>query len=117
MALSAAVQELMYFRQLLSDLGFPQEHASTLYEDNQGAMATGRAGVAKRTKHIDICHHFVKEKIVSVQLELEYAPSALQRADIMTKGFAVAKFRELRDLALSAVKPHLSRPAKRQCRR
>ena len=81
MALSAAVQELMYLRQLLSDLGFPQKHASTLYEDNQGAMAlaNGCAGMVKRTKHIDI--------------------------------------RELRELALSAVKLHLSRPAKRQCRR
>ena len=83
MALSAAVQELMYLRQLLSDSGFPQKHASTLYEDNQGAMAlaTGRAGMAKRIKHIDIRHHFVKEKIVSAQLELEYVPSALQRPE------------------------------------
>ena len=100
MALSAAVQELMYLRQLLSGLGIPQKREITFYEDNQGAMAlaTRRAGMAKRTKHIDIHHHFVKEKIVSAHLELEYAPSALQRADILTKGFAVAKFRELTDL-------------------
>ena len=119
MALSAATQELLYLRQLLSDLEFPQERASILHEDNQGAMAlaTGRAGMAKRTKHIDIRHHFVREKIVSAQLVLEYVPSAPQRADIMTKSFAVAKFRELRDLALGAEKGQLSPPAKRQRRR
>ena len=119
MALSAAVQELLYLRQLLEDLGFPQQNASTLYEDNQGtmALATGRAGMAKRTKHIDIHQHFVRENIVSAQLVLEYVPSAQQRADFMTKSFAVAKFRELRDLALGAEKCQLSPPAKRQRRR
>lgn len=119
MALSAATQELMYLRQLLSDLGFPQERASILHEDNQGtiALATGRAGMAKRTKHIDIRHHFVREKISSAQLELLYVPSAQQRADIMTKSFAVAKFRELRSLALGAEKSELPPPAKRQRRR
>lgn len=126
MAMSAATQELLYLRQLLEDLGFPQRNATTLYEDNQGtmALATGRGGMAKRTKHIDIRHHFVKEKIAAAQLKIEYVPSALQRADIMTKGFAVAKFRELRELALGAEKVRRSppaagadkRPAKKQCR-
>ena len=116
MAMSAAVQEMMYLRQLLVDLGFPQERATVLYEDNQGtiSLATGHAGMAKRTKHIDIRHHFIREKIADAQLEIRYVPSAAQRADLMTKGFVAAKFRSLRTLTMAAENETVAPPVLRQ---
>jgi hypothetical protein len=36
------------------DLGIPQEAATIIYEDNDGATAMANAGTISRTRHIDI---------------------------------------------------------------
>ena len=112
MAMAAAAQEALYLRQLLVDLGFPQGQGTVLYEDNQAAMslATGQASQID----IDIRHHFIREKIAAAQLVILRVPSAQQRADIWTKSFAVAKFRDLIGLVMGAEKDQYAQPAKRQ---
>jgi len=39
----------------------------------------------KRAKHIDICHHFVKEKVKKRKFILVYIPSEDNVADLLTK--------------------------------
>jgi hypothetical protein len=63
MAACATVQKVIYLRTLLSDLREEQKEASTLYQDNQSAIAMGNNFISnKRSKHISIKYHFVKEK-------------------------------------------------------
>jgi hypothetical protein len=86
MALAAAVQECVHLRQLLADLGYPQKGATVIYEDNQGCIALARNPVFhKRTKHIDIRYHFIRERILDGTIDLKYIPTSDQYADIMTK--------------------------------
>ncbi|KAE9264835.1 hypothetical protein PR003_g32655, partial [Phytophthora rubi] len=60
--------------------------ALMIYEDNQGAMALVKnVGYQARTKHIDIRYHFIREKVVSNEVELEYVDTKNQLADFMTK--------------------------------
>ena len=63
MALSSATQELIWLRRLLADLKSPETDSTVVHEDNQGAIALVKNPVThKRTKDIDIRHHFVREE-------------------------------------------------------
>ena len=62
-ALSSATQEAVWFRKLLSDLGEPPLSVAIM-EDNQGAIAIAKNPILHvRTKHIDICYHYIREAI------------------------------------------------------
>ena len=50
------------------------------------------------TKHIDICHHFVRERISSKEIKVEYCPTERMIADIMTKALPKATFEKFRNL-------------------
>ncbi|KAE9134752.1 hypothetical protein PF010_g2340 [Phytophthora fragariae] len=64
MALSLCVQEVLWTRVVLTDMGTLQRNASRIWEDNQGAIALAQnAGYHARTKHVDIRHHFIKENV------------------------------------------------------
>ena len=62
--LSSATHETIWLRRLLGDLTTVLNEPTTLMEDNQGAIAIAWNLVAHvRTKHIDICYHFVCEAV------------------------------------------------------
>ena len=98
-ALSSATQEAVWLRSLMGDLGRQMDAPTTIYEDNQGAIELAKnAKYHKRTNHIDICHHFVRERVVSNEIQVIYCPTGDMIADIMTKGLAKLAFEKLRDL-------------------
>ncbi|KAE9038087.1 hypothetical protein PR001_g8117 [Phytophthora rubi] len=83
-------------RRLLKDIGAEQVGATVIYEDNQGAMALAKnVGYQARTKHIDIRYHFIREKVVSNEVELKYVDTKTQLADFMTKGLSSKMLRYL----------------------
>jgi hypothetical protein len=101
MAVCAATQESTYLRQLLEELGYPQVSATKIFEDNQGCIALARNPVLhKRTKHIEIRYHFIRERIESKQVQLEYVPTQRQLADIMTKALPKPQFETLRSMVM-----------------
>ena len=82
----SATQSAVYIRQLLMDLGFKQDEPTVIMEDNQACIAMGNNPIThKRTKHIDVRYHFVREKVESKEVELVYIPTQHQLADILTK--------------------------------
>lgn len=98
MALSEATQEAVWLKTFVSELG---EHASDepvlIYEDNQDSIALAKnSEFHKRTKHIDIRFHFVREKVESSQVVLQYCPTQDMLADIMTKPITAPQFVALR---------------------
>ena len=44
-----------------------------------------------RTKHIEVHHHFVREKVERGVLEVEFCPTEEQVADVLTKGLSKEK--------------------------
>ncbi|KAE9021315.1 hypothetical protein PR001_g8673 [Phytophthora rubi] len=52
-------------------------------------------GYQDRTKHIDIRYHFIREKVVGYEMELEYVDTKNQLADFMTKGLSSKTLRYL----------------------
>jgi hypothetical protein len=51
----------------------------------------------RRTKHIELDIHFVREKVAIGELRVTHVPSARQLADVFTKGLPSALFFDFRD--------------------
>ena len=95
MALSAATQEVIWLRNFLKNFEFKQKVATIIFEDNQGCIALAKNPVKhERTKHIDIRHHFIREKVESNEIDIQYLETADMVADILTK--AMTKDRHIK---------------------
>ncbi|KAL8012295.1 hypothetical protein Plhal710r2_c045g0146791 [Plasmopara halstedii] len=71
--------------------------AVKVFEDNQGSIALAKnPEFHKRTKHIDIRYHFVREKVEDGQVALEYISTSNMLADILTKAVPASQFCTLR---------------------
>jgi len=94
---SAAIQEVLWLRGLLEELGLHVRASSVVHGDNQSAIAVSKNGVrGERTKHVDVKYHFVTETIERGDVVLQWVPSAEQQADIFTKALAAPVFELLR---------------------
>ena len=83
-----------FMRELGEDLSI---NALKVYEDNQGAIALAtNPEFHKRTKHIDIRYHFVREKVEDGHVVIKYCPTLDMLADLMTKPIPAVQFGALR---------------------
>uniref|UniRef100_H3H8M3 Integrase catalytic domain-containing protein n=2 Tax=Phytophthora ramorum TaxID=164328 RepID=H3H8M3_PHYRM len=98
MALSEATQEAVWLKVFLCELGeMASDEAVKIYEDNQGSIALAKnPQFHKRTKHIDIRYHFVREKVEDGQVVLQYVSTTDMLADMMTKAIPATQFSVLR---------------------
>jgi len=96
MALTQASKEAIWLRRVMGELGFRPQGPTIIYEDNQSTIALARNPVHHgRSKHIDIQHHFIRDKVESREIELIYKPTVDMVADAMTKALprpAFSKF-------------------------
>ena len=91
-ALSHATKEAIWLRSLLIDLGLSPAGATTIYCDNQAAIALSHDfQFHAKSKHIDIQHHFIRDKVNDKSISISYVPTNENPADILTKGLARPK--------------------------
>jgi hypothetical protein len=96
-AASLATTEAVWLRSLLHDLGYPQLEATTIFEDNQSCIALAKNPVFHtRTKHLDIKAHFVRQKVQTNEISLQYCSTEDMVADMLTKPLAKTKLHKLR---------------------
>ena len=96
-AVAHTVAECCWIRQLLQDLHISIASATVVYCDNVSAVYMSSNPVHhRRTKHIEIDIHFVREKVSLGHVRVLHVPSSHQFADIMTKGLPVQLFNEFR---------------------
>ncbi|XP_062217191.1 uncharacterized mitochondrial protein AtMg00810-like [Phragmites australis] len=96
-AVAHAVTETCWLRQLLGELHTPLSSATVVFCDNVSAVYLSANPVQhKRTKHIEIDIHFVREKVALGQVRVLHVPSSHQFADIMTKGLPIQLFEDFR---------------------
>jgi hypothetical protein len=75
---------------------FCSEKATVIFVDNQSAIKLVKnPEFHKRTKHIDVRYHYIREKVNAKEIKVEYVPSELQKADIFTKALTKEKFKRL----------------------
>jgi hypothetical protein len=77
-------------RRLLQELHVPLSKATLVFCDNVSAVyMTANPVHHRRTKHIEIDIHFVREKVDLGQVRVLHVTSSRQFAEIMTKGLHV----------------------------
>lgn len=95
-AISASARDVLWARKLLPDLGGgrfgdggtddPFSGPVTIYTDSETALALVRNPMTtQRSKHIDVVHHFARERVATGQLVFAYVRSANNAADCLTK--------------------------------
>ena len=95
--MASAVAESCWVRQLLQELHCPIESATIVYCDNVSAVYLSANPVQhRRTKHIELDIHFVREKVALGVVRVLHVPSTSQFADIFTKGLPTTLFQEFR---------------------
>nr|AAP46207.1 putative retrotransposon protein [Oryza sativa Japonica Group] len=89
-AMSVSLSELLWLRNLLSELMLPVDTPMKLWCDNKSAISIANNPVQHdRTKHVELDRFFIKEKLDEGVLELEFVMSGGQVADCFTKGLGV----------------------------
>src|SRR5579871_6896543 len=87
MSITQASREAIWFGKLLQEIGYSQDRGITIFlADNQGSINLAKNPTQHtRTKHMDIQHHFIREKIEEKIIELVYCSTDEMIADILTK--------------------------------
>ena len=92
MAAYATIQEIVWTRGVMTELGFKEfalsEDAAptTLNMDSKSAIDLAQNPVNhKRSKHIRIKYHWIREQVGASIVRLVHVPTALMSADMMTK--------------------------------
>jgi hypothetical protein len=100
-ALTDAIGQVIWTRNLLESLGYNMEPA-TVFQDNMSTMAMIKNGnpTSSRTRHIHIRFFFVKDRVDQAEIRIEHCPTEDMWADLMTKPLQGALFIKMRDLVL-----------------
>ena len=83
----------------MSELGNAPTGPTTLFEDNQSAIAmTKNPQSHGRTKHIDIKYHFIRDQVSKGTITLKYCATEDMTADVFTKALSRERFCKLREM-------------------
>lgn len=98
-AVTAAARYVIWTRQLLEELGFEQQAATSVCEDNKGCIDIAVSSKAHpAVKHIDIRHHFIRERVQEIKdIKLEKVGTDVMVADLFTKQLVFPVFKRHRD--------------------
>lgn len=92
MAASDAAKEAIYLKRILKEVNNWKGGSVKLNIVNQGAQKLAENPVYhKRSKHIDIKFHHIRELVQNQEVKLMYCPTANMIADILTKNLPKVK--------------------------
>ena len=90
----------IWLMMFMREQGYPVRN-NVLYQDNKSTilmLKNGRNSCTGNSRHIDIRHFFVKDRVDKKEVKVEYCPSRLMLADFFTKplqGVLFEKFRSV----------------------
>nr|GMD27084.1 Copia protein [Ipomoea batatas] len=97
-AAALVVNQALWLRKLMDDLKMTQEEATTIFVDNQAAIAISRNPVFySKTKYFKVKLYFVREVQKTNEVNLVHCSTGVQLADILTKGLPRSRFEVLRE--------------------
>ena len=74
---------------MLLEEKFQVQKPEIVYEGNQGDIFLAKnRQVYMRTKHIDICDHFLRDMVIKKDMDINYIISEENPADIMKRNFS-----------------------------
>jgi hypothetical protein len=96
-AAGACCAQILYMKQTLLDYGVVLEKIPLLCDNESVVKLANNPVQHSRTKHIDICHHFLRDHVAKNDISLEGVRTEDQLADIFTKPLDEATFCRLRN--------------------
>jgi hypothetical protein len=92
-ALNETVREVKFIFQLLEIMGVKAERPAKILVDNVGSIFLSQNKTSeKRTKHIDMKCHFIREQIQNGLVTVEFVRTSENHADAFTKNLGSEKF-------------------------
>jgi hypothetical protein len=92
MAAAQAVKEGLWLRKLMNDLRWHTGVVS-ICTDNQGTLKLLKHPISSvRSKHIDVMHHFARERVARKEVAFEYCATDRMIADCLTKPLSEKQF-------------------------
>ncbi|POM69722.1 Polyprotein [Phytophthora palmivora] len=105
-ALCYCMQELIYIKLLLRELGCESSKPTLIMEDNQSCIKIyNNPELHGRSKHIDIKYFFVQEKVTRKEFTISYCNTNAMCADIFIKPLAKPLFEKIRELLRDEDRP------------
>ena len=96
-ALVSITAEITWVQALLKELCISQTTVPLLWCDNQSVAALAANPVSHaRSKHVELDLHFIRDKVLRQEIQIQYIPSTDQVADIFTKHLPSSQFITLR---------------------
>jgi len=93
----ACCAQILYMKQILLDYGVVLDKVALLCDNESAVKLANNPIQHTRTKHIDICHHFLRDHVAKGDISLENVGTENQLADIFTKPLDEARFCMLRN--------------------
>ena len=88
-----AAKEAVWIKNFVTEVQGMTHGPLTMLCDNQGAIALSKDNkFHSRTKHIDLCYHFIREAVDEGKINVQYIPTAEKVSDIFTKALPRPKF-------------------------
>ena len=108
MAATEAGKELLWLSHMIKDLDFPEiglKNGAELRIDNESAIKIAHnPELHSRTKHIELRHHWIREKVDSGQIRTKWVPGTENTSDGLTKPLPrVGFYKFLEDMNMSKV--------------
>ena len=101
-----AAKVILYIRSILDDINIKQESATTLFEDNQGALLMANSGQpTKRTRHMDTKFFALQNWVDLDLLSLKRINTADNESDGMTKNLARTLFYRHMEYLMGKITP------------
>jgi hypothetical protein len=101
-SVSDYASQVIWIREFLIHQGYAMKSA-IIEQDNMGAMAMMNKGrsTSEKTRHINIRHFFITDRITSGEVELHYVATNELLSDLLTKPLQGQQFKKLRNIALN----------------
>ncbi|XP_056864137.1 secreted RxLR effector protein 161-like [Raphanus sativus] len=91
-----ALDEILWFLELLKEIGFPQQGAVRLFCDSQTAIYIAKNPVFhERTKHVESDCHAVRDAVLDGTISTPHVSTHDQLADLLTKALGRQQFEHL----------------------
>ena len=93
MEITEAARQCAWLRTFEQEIGFTIEDPTPICSDNQGAIFIAHEPVVqRRSKHIDIRFHYIREFVEEAQAKILYVPTEEMVADTLTKALPYESF-------------------------
>ena len=92
--------DLLLYDRALNEIRVPRKDVVRMHSDNEAAIgwATGEKSPYKRSKHIDVAVHYIRDIARSGKVNVQYVPTDKNVSDGMTKPLGKIAFKKMLDM-------------------